>query len=223
MSSVLTLKLPAYERTLVWVIRAGLVAAVFLPLFIHSAFFFPFVVPKNVAFRIIVEVLLAAYVLLAARRAEYRPRWTPLVAAVTAFIAISTLTSLTGINLRYSWWGNYERMGGVFYLWHLYAYFLVAVGVLRTVRELHGLLVASVFASLVMALFAFAQRLEVPFLLPSSGGARLTGTIGNPTYLAAYLLFHVFSWLTSRCVERLLTCARSPTGLAPACWAATSS
>lgn len=192
MSTVLTLKLPTYERTLLWVIRVLLAAAVFLPLFIHSAFFFPFVVPKNVAFRIIVEVLLAAYLLLAYRRPEYRPRWTPLLAAVTAFIAISTLTSLTGINVRYSWWGNYERMGGVFYLWHLYAYFLVAVGTLRTAREWHGLLVASVFASLVMALFAFAQRLDVPFLLPSSGGARLTGTIGNATYLAAYLLFHVF-------------------------------
>lgn len=185
-------KLSALDRWLLIIVKVGLSIGVFLPLFIHSSFYFPFVVPKNIAFRMVVEVALAAYVILALRQPQYRPRWTPVMGLVTAFIAVVTLTSLTGIDLSYSWWGNYERMGGVFYLWHLYAFFVIGVGVLRSLREWHSLLVASIFASLIMSLFAFAQRLDIGFLLPSSGGARLTGTIGNATYLAAYLLFHVF-------------------------------
>lgn len=182
----------ATSEILLWVIRGGIIAILFLPLVFGSKFFFPFIVLKNVLFRMITEILAVVYAALALRDARYRPRWHPLTGAVLAFFGIATLTAFTGIAPRFSLWGNYERMGGLLTLWHLALYFFILVNVVRRWDDWSLLLTASVLVSLLMSLFAFGQWLNIPFLLKSSGGARLTATIGNATYLAAYLLFHLF-------------------------------
>ncbi|MDD5110200.1 MAG: O-antigen ligase family protein [Patescibacteria group bacterium] len=178
--------------TLYWIILVGVGVTLFLPLVVGGKFFFPFIVLKNVLFRVVVEILAVAYVAFALRDPRFRPRWNPLIIAVLTYFGVVTLTSFTGIEPVWSFWGNYERMGGLFSLWHLAAYFFILVNTFRRWEDWQMLLTFSVFVCVVEATFSFGQWLQVPFLLKSSGGARLTGTIGNATYLAAYLLFHLF-------------------------------
>lgn len=174
-----------------WLIHGGALVIMVLPLMVGSQFFFPFIVLKNVLFRFVAEGMLVAYVALALRDPRYRPTWNALTVSGLVFFAVATLTSFTGVDPVGSFWGNFERMGGVIGLLHVAAFFFVLANTLRQWDDWCTVASFSIFISVVMSLFAFAQWQQVPFLLRSSGGARLTATIGNATYLAGYLLFHL--------------------------------
>jgi len=177
---------------LIHTIRGSVLFILFLPLVMNSHFFFPFIVVKNGLFRLVVEFIFAAYLVLICLQPEYRPRWNKLVLATVAFFGVSVLAMITGIGWYSSFWGNYERMSGLFHQLHLVLYFIVLLNVFRSKRDWYQFFSFSVFASLLMSFFAFAQWLGAPFLMKSSGGSRLSGTVGNATFLAAYLLFNLF-------------------------------
>ncbi len=173
-------------------IKLGVFFILFLPMVMNSEFFFPFVVPKNIFFRIAVEIIFASYLLLIYFKPEFFPRFNNVVWAVLAFFGFTFISTFSGISVYLSFWGNYERMGGFFHYLHLLAYFLVLVNIIRKRQDWHLFLSFSIFISTLMSFLAYAQWLEIPFLLQSSGGTRLSATIGNPTYLAAYLIFNLF-------------------------------
>ena len=173
-------------------IKAGVLAVLFLPLVIGSNFFFPFIVPRNLLFRVLVEFMFAAYVILAAINPDYRPRFNKLVWAVVAFFSLTVISSFLGLNLYNSFWSNYERMGGLFHYLHLFLYFWVLFNSFKSDRDWRAFFSFSIFVSTVMCFIAFGQWLGLPFLLKSSGGTRLAATVGNATYLAAYLIFNIF-------------------------------
>ena len=165
---------------------------IFLPLVMNSNFFFPFIIIKNVFFHISVEIIFVAYLILAYLDRQYRPNFNRITLVFLAFVAVAIISSLFGLGFYRSFWGNYERMAGLFHLFHLFLFFFVLANVIKSDKDWHSFFTFSVFASLVMSFIAVGQWLGVPFLLKSSGGSRLSGTVGNPTFFAAYLLFHLF-------------------------------
>ena len=62
------------EKTLKYIIWAGLAAVSLIPLLVKSNYYFPYIVPKTLAFRIIIEVIFLAYLGLAVIKKEYRPK-----------------------------------------------------------------------------------------------------------------------------------------------------
>lgn len=183
------------SKILFHVITVGIFFILFAPLVIHNQFFFPFIGPRNVFFRVFVEIIFVAWLILLSIDSTFRPnfkKFSKLTWLIIAFFGINLISAIFGIGLYRSFWSNYERMGGVFHFAHLLAFLLVLISVFRSKKDWHVFLTFSIFASTLMALLAFAQWLEVPFLLSSSGGKRLTGTAGNATFLAAYLIFNFF-------------------------------
>ncbi|MBI2053215.1 MAG: O-antigen ligase family protein [Candidatus Sungbacteria bacterium] len=185
------------EKVFLWIIKIGLWLIPFLPLYISSSMLFPYITGKNFMFRAIVEVIAALWVALAYMKPEYRPKLTPLVKAVTVLVGIVFLADIFSPNPYRSFFSNYERMEGFMMLGHLYLYFLMLVSVFRRrdwVVFFHMSLVASFLASC----YGLLQRLGY---YPSlQGGFRVDSTIGNPTYFAAYLLFHI--WLLGIFIHR---------------------
>lgn len=57
-----------------WGIVIGLLATLFLPMIVSSSLFFPFITGKNFGFRIIVEIVLVLWLVLALRDPAYRPK-----------------------------------------------------------------------------------------------------------------------------------------------------
>ena len=185
------------EQIFLWILKVGLWAIPFLPLYVSSSMLFPFITGKNFAFRILVEILLVLWVWLAVYREEYRPRLTPLFKAATIFIAILFLADLFSPNPWRSFFSNYERMEGFMMLSHLYLYFVMLSSVFRKndwIIFFHSTLIASFAVALIGLLQKFGYRVSI------QGGFRVDSTIGNPTYLAAYLLFHV--WILGILIHR---------------------
>jgi len=171
------------EKTCLFIIKWGTYLVLFIPLIINTNFFFPFVAPKTIFFRIIIEIILLAYLLLVMKNRAYRPRINPLTIAVSLFLAIFILTSFTGINLHRSFWSTNERMTGIFTMLHLFAFFIVLTSVFKERKDWERVLGVSVIVGVILSFYILMGK-----ELSTRGG----GTIGNTSFMAAYLLFDVF-------------------------------
>lgn len=174
------------KQFLYWSIAGLLFIIPFLPLYISGSMLFPFITGRNFAFRIITEIAFVLWLSLAAAYREYRPKPSKLLGAVIAFVGIVFLADLFGVNPYRSFFSNYERMEGFMMIAHLGLYFIILTGIFQKKEDWKIFWNLFVAGSLLASLYALFQKLG--YLKSIQGGVRVDGTIGNPTYLAAYLL-----------------------------------
>ncbi|MCA9363857.1 O-antigen ligase family protein [Candidatus Kaiserbacteria bacterium] len=172
-----------------WVMYGGVFIVPFIPLIIANSFFFPYVTGKNFAFRIIVEVVLAAWVLLALYEPRYRPRFSWILTGFVSLVGVMFVADLFGEYPLKSFWSNFERMEGFVTLVHLLAYFVVLGSVMITDKLWDRFFNTTIAAAVILSLYAF-QQLSGNIVI-NQGGWRLDGTLGNSAYMAVYMLFHI--------------------------------
>jgi len=171
------------ENICLFVITWGMRFIMFAPLIVLRSSFFPFVAPKTIFFNSAVEILLIFYLLLAIHIPRYRPKINILTISLALFLAVLVLTSLTGINFSRSFWSTYERMTGLFTFFHLFAFFVILTSVFKKREDWEKILATSVIVGIGLSLYILTSD-EVS----SRGG----GTIGNTSFMAAYLVFDMF-------------------------------
>ncbi len=173
------------------VVLTGFILVPFIPFVILSqSTFFPFIVGKNFAFRIIVEIMFSAWIVLAFIDPAYRPKKSWIIGAFVAFLAVITLSGILGENPTKSFWSNFERMEGLVTYFHLFAYFIVASTVL-SVRDLwRPYLNFHLGVGVIMALYGVMQWAGV--LKVVQDGIRINGTLGNAEYMSTYALINIF-------------------------------
>ena len=171
------------------VVLTGLFLIPFIPFPVSSAFFFPFITTKAFAWRIIVEIVFAAWLLLAFLDTAYRPKKSLILYSILGFLAIIGLADIFGITPIKSFWSNFERMEGFITLLHLGMFFLVISSVFKEIDWKRWWNV-SLAASFVMVLYSVLQIIGLKTI--NQGGVRVDGTLGNAIYLAVYMLFHIF-------------------------------
>ncbi|MBU1292531.1 O-antigen ligase family protein [Patescibacteria group bacterium] len=172
-----------------WTAVVALFAVPFLPLYVESQLYFPFITGKGFAFRILVEIALGAWVLLALMDKEYRPRFSWLLALFGGLVAWMAIANTFGVNPLKAFWSNYERMDGWIMLIHVFAFFVVAGSILVKNKLWDKWWLTFVGASAlttIIALFQLAGLGEI-----HQGGVRVDASFGNAAYLAAYLLFTI--------------------------------
>src|SRR3989344_242367 len=182
------------EKTLRYIVLTGVFLLSFVVLVVTKSLFFPFISGKNFTFRIIVEVIFGAWIALMFMNAAYRPRVSAMLVAFGAFVAAIALSDALGEYPFKSFWSNYERMEGWITLAHLFGYFVVVTSVM-TESLWRRLFQVSLGVSAFVSLYGLLQLVGFAALGWGGGGglgARLDATLGNPTYLAAYMLFHIF-------------------------------
>src|SRR5690242_9413565 len=131
-------------------------------------------VAKTIFFRVAVEVLLVPYLALAFLERPFRPRLTPLLWSVLAYLGALLMATLTSADPYLSWWGNMTWMEGVFGFLHYVLFFVILAGVLRTKRDwLNFFKVSSIVSFLVAAL---SVRLGLAFPGPHP---RIGSTLGH--------------------------------------------
>lgn len=161
-----------------------------IPFVVTTNFFFPFITGKAFAFRIIVEIVFALWLILALREPAYRPRFSWLGAAFAVFLVVMGIADLMSPNPMKSFWSNFERMEGFITLLHLFAYFLVASAVLNSEKWWTRFFQTSVGISVAMGIYGILQLAGK--IAINQGGVRLDGTLGNATYLAVFMLLNFF-------------------------------
>lgn len=150
---------------------------------------FPFIAGKAFAFRILVGIAFIAWLILAIRRPEFRPKKNCILLSLILFLIVIGIANILGQNPYQSFWSIFERMEGYVTMLHLFAFFLVATSLIKTKKTWFNILAASTFISIIMIWLGFAQLANPETI---SQGNRLDATFGNPIYLAIYNLFHIF-------------------------------
>ncbi|MEI6346131.1 MAG: O-antigen ligase family protein [bacterium] len=178
-----------------WVARIGVFLLLVVPfvvadgsLFPNS--FFPFITGKAFVFRILTEIILAAWLVLAFVDEHYRPRSSWIARAVGIFLLVMFIADLGSANPFKSFWSNFERMEGFVTLAHLGALFLAAGSLLKTEALWNRFWQSSLVASVLMAAYGFFQL--AGWAAIHQGSTRLDAALGNSAYLAVYMIFHVF-------------------------------
>lgn len=149
------------------------------------------------------------------------PQWLkkvfrkPIIIAVTVFTVVFLLASIFAYDPRAAFWSNYERGEGGFQMLHYYAFFILLSAIFREDKDWRRLFWFSVIAALAMVAYGFFSNFAVlqngfyrnpfgfygPYLNnpdKSLGfwerlfSPRFQGSLGNPAYVAPYLMFSMF-------------------------------
>lgn len=193
------------EQQIAKLLRWLVYASALIPLVIFSQFLSPFHFGKVIVFRSIVQVMLGGYLLLIWRDRSYLPKFNPISWAFLAFTAAFTLTSITSVAWLQSFYGTLERMGGLFTFWHYFAFYIIAVSVMRTRRDWQTLLDIVVSVGVVSALYGYLQRFDITIIIGSGARQRIFGTIGNPALFAGYQILVAYLALTLAFINRTIT------------------
>ena len=175
------------------IIKFGLYAILLLPLIFTPFTMFPWQFGKVIFFQIIIEILLFLFlILLAGRQKKFilkKLNW--LDWSIFIFLAVLILTSVTGVNFANSFFGNQARAQGVMLWLHGGVFYWLLINLLRGKKEWQKYLTALSAVVFFVSLTAVFQNF-LPVSLRGDIGGRFSGIIGNPAFLAAYLILPVF-------------------------------
>jgi len=170
------------------VVYGGLFAVPFLTLYVANDLFFPFITGKNFAFRIIVEVIFLAWVVLALLDTKYRPRFSWILPSFSVLLIVMFFANLFGKHPASSFFSNFERMDGYITLVHVFLYVIVLASVITTKKVWGYFLHATLLAATITSFYGLAQYAG----MTENYTGRIESYLGNASYMAIYMLFHIF-------------------------------
>lgn len=182
----MNLHLSQLKNFYVWAIKGLIFIIPFLPLWIAKSMFFPYIAARNFGFRFLVEIALIFWLGLMFADKSYRPRKSWLLIAIAMFTIVVGFATIFAENPYYSFWSRFERMDGYITILHLAAYFLILGSVFRSKKDWLIFFNILIFAGIFTGFYGISQKLGLAKSI--QGGFRIDGTIGNPTYFAAYLI-----------------------------------
>lgn len=210
------------NKFLKWVIYIALAIVPFLAFYVSgfgvgaswNAMLFPYISGKNFAFRILVEIAAAAWLMLMIINKEYRPKKSVILYAYSAFVFILLLANIFSVNPVRSFFSNFERMEGFISHAHIFLYFLLLISIFKTEKAWGKYKEVLFISNIPVLLLAFLQLLGLesfapmrflPALrdsinnhfYPSQGGNQLDSSLGNSSYLAIYAVFFIFLFFIS--------------------------
>jgi O-antigen ligase/tetratricopeptide (TPR) repeat protein len=157
------------------------------PLVLFDKLPFPFVTEKTLYFRLLVDMLLCVWAVVAYQNTDYLPKQIPLNIAVLLLASITLLTAIFGYDFQYSFWSGMERMEGFMGLFYLLIYFFIIGNSLKNPQQWQTLFMFSCGVACVLVMWSIFKEFQAV-----KEGERLFSNLGNPTYLGLYLLLHLF-------------------------------
>jgi len=120
---------------------------------------------------------------------------TPLILPTLLLAIVYILTTITSIAPRLSLWGSYHRVQGTYTALSYIVIFFSILYTLRHRRQLHRLITVVLLTSLPVSLYGIMQHYGLDPIAWTNIGAEVTvraiSTMGNPIFVAAYLIMVV--------------------------------
>lgn len=160
------------------ILQIGIFASLGVIFLLFSNLLFPYISSKQLSFNILMELLLPFWVIMVWKFPEYRPQRSWITWGLIAYLAAILLSSFTGVDFNLSFWGDVERLLGVFHVFHFFLFYLYLITVFRNREDWYWLLSASVAVAAIEAITAFS-------------GIHI-GTIGNTAYVSGYMIFNFY-------------------------------
>jgi hypothetical protein len=179
-----------FDRALKVIALAGFYGALLaIVVVVQDATAYPFVFLKTMILQATIALTLPAFLLLAWRQPDFRPRRSWLSIALGAYFVALTLSCIFAFNRHRAFWGSQDRMGGLFSLAHFFVWYVMATSLLRTWQDWRRLLHWQAALGFVVAVSALPEVGDLRF-------DRIAGALGNPIYCATYQIFIIGTFLS---------------------------
>lgn len=161
-----------------------LLLTLFTPLVYSASSFFGFVALRGLYFRMLVEGMALLWLFMPVRS---RANLSWLQLSIVLFLLVTALADLLGVDPAQSFLSGFMRMEGFAGYVHLgvYALIISTAGVKQ--KEWDWLFIASIATSLLVVAVGYVS--DTGWL---GDHYRFVATVGQPAFLAAYLMIHVF-------------------------------
>ncbi|HKK53963.1 MAG TPA: O-antigen ligase family protein [Patescibacteria group bacterium] len=164
------------KKTYQWILKVGSALAFVVIFLLFNKLFFPYVASKQLSFNILIEILLAFYLVYIIKYKEERPSLRLMSWSLVAFFSAMLLSVVVSTDAYLSFWGKTERMLGFFNVVHFLAFYFILISAFKKAKEwkylLTGLMLSGFVISLAMLL-----------------GNNPQAVLGNRAYTAGFLIF----------------------------------
>ncbi|MBU1179714.1 O-antigen ligase family protein [Patescibacteria group bacterium] len=176
------------------VILEGLIYLSFLMPFVFlNKSIFPFIVGKMLYFQGLVQLMAVVYLLLlVVNFQQFRPKKSILLYWFYFYATTLFLSAVFGVDFNRAFWSNFERMTGVFVVFHFIVYSIIVSVVFDNWKKIKRAIQVLLGVSLIQAGVVGAQYVKKGVFLYDNIGGRVWGTLGNSIYIGSYFLFHIF-------------------------------
>lgn len=168
------------QKFYLWILRSGVYLSLFSVFLVFKGLLFPFITSKQISFNILIEILLIFWLGLIIQYPEYRPKKFYVNFGLIAFFAVLIISSFTGVDFNLSFWGDVERMLGVFHLLHFLAFYFIVITVFKKWEHWKPLFILSIILAAIVSLIGLKE------------GGKIYSTIGNSAYVSAYIIFNIY-------------------------------
>ena len=184
--------------------RASLYLLLLVPLVGTSATLYPMIVPKALLARTLITVMVACWLAAAIVDPSQRPpRRSRVLLALVAYLGVALIAAFAGTSPTRSLWSTFERMGGVIDLAHWTAFVVVLASTLRGRDAWWWPLNVNLIVGVVVAVVALAQHRGLGVLpyYSATPGYRVDASLGNATFLGAYMMVGMLLAMTYLAAE----------------------
>lgn len=167
------------SKTYLNILKGGLIASMLIVFFVFTDLLFPYITSKQLSFNILMEILLAVWLVFLMRYPEYRPKKSYITWGLLAYFLAILASCAVSVNIGLSFWGNAERMLGLFHLLHFLIFYFILITVFRSWKDWRALLFSSIVVATLISLIGLF-------------GKDTFSRIGNTAYVSGYLIFNLF-------------------------------
>jgi tetratricopeptide (TPR) repeat protein len=116
---------------------------------------------------------------------------SPLILPVLFLLLIYIISTAMSVVPKVSFWGSYARLQGTYTTFSYILLFFMTIQGLKTRRQLNRLITVMILVSFPIAMYGIIQHFGLDPLWGLKVKKRASSTMGNPIFLAAYLIMVV--------------------------------
>jgi O-antigen ligase len=181
------------QRVLLIILEGLIYLSFLMPFVFLNGSIFPFIVGKILYFQAVAQLMVAVYLLLlVVNFRQFKPKKNLLLYWLYFYAATLFLSAVFGIDFERSFFSNFERMTGVFVVFHFITYSIIVSAVFNTWPKIKRAIQVLLGVSLMQAFVVLEQYIKPGVFLYANKGGRVWGTLGNSIYIGSYFLFHIF-------------------------------
>lgn len=181
------------ENTLIKILKYGVYFSLLWFFLVVKYTLYPSHTGKVLFLLSLIEILSVFYILLIAKYPQYRPKFNLMTGAIVVWGGTMVLSAIFGTDLWISIFSQFKRMTGLFFLAHIFVFFLIITTIFKIWKDWRNFFIANVAVGSIQAFFALYQVIDPNFFnYYSDPIGRVFGLFGNPSFLSSYLVFALF-------------------------------
>lgn len=168
----------------IWLIGAILVLT---PLLLTQSVFIGLVFSKTMVFYSLTTVLIVIYSILIYFDQRFVPRLNKIGWLFLILIFIFTISTILSPQPYTSFWGTFERMGGLLTWLYYFAFFVVISGVAKDNNSWKTIIKIAISGTILVSINAFRELRPTDISTFINSLTRVASSLGNPIFLGGYL------------------------------------